>query len=336
MNYGGTILSLRVPDRHGTLGDVVLGFDVPDKYRTEAYRSDCPYFGAVIGRYANRIAQGRFELDGTTYQLSTNHGPDHLHGGHDGFDKQFWSGGPFGDENGSGLRYTYMSPDTEEGYPGRLTATVTYRLTNDNEVIIDYEAETTKATPVNLTQHTYFNLGGIGYGDVLTHRLQVDAKYFTPVDRSLIPTGELRSVAGTPFDFRTPTSIGARIESDNRQLTRAQGYDHNFVLRREGSSPTVVSRAARVSEPQSGRVMTVYTTEPGMQFYSGNSLNGTFVGKGGATYGSHSGFCLETQHFPDSPNHPNFPSTILRPGETYRSRTIFAFSTLPQLAGTDA
>lgn len=333
MNYGGTILSLRIPDAEGTLDDVVLGFDAPEKYQTEAYQANCPYFGAVIGRYANRIDDGCFQLDGRTYQLSTNHGSHHLHGGHNGFDKQFWSGGSFVDDRGPGLRYSYTSPGTEEGYPGRLTTTVTYRLTNDNKLIVDYEAESTRPTPVNLTQHTYFNLAGVGNGDVLNHRLTIDADHFTPVDSSLLPTGEVRSVGDTPLDFRSPTRIGVRIEADHPQIQRAQGYDHNFVLHRTSRPPTSLSRAARVAEPHSGRTMAVYTSEPGVQFYSGNSLTGTFTGKGGATYRSHSGLCLETQHFPDSPNHPNFPSTILHPEDVYRSRTVFAFSTLPASDG---
>ena len=329
MNYGGIILSLRVPDREGTLEDIVLGFDDYEKYRSDAYLSAAPYFGAIIGRYANRINRGCFQLDGTTHQLSTNQGPNHLHGGRDGFDKQLWSADPFEDEQGSGIRYAYTSPDTEEGYPGRLAVAVTYRLTNDNDVIVTYGAETTKATPVNLTQHSYFNLAGAAAEDVLDHRLSIAADSFTPVDSSLIPTGEIRSVNGTPFDFRTPTRIGARINANAPQLKYARGYDHNFVLNREGAgSNSSLHTAARAYEPQSGRVMTVSTTEPGLQFYSGNFLDGTLDGKNGGAYEKHSGFCLETQHFPDSPNHPGFPSTILHPGETYQSRTVFSFSTV--------
>lgn len=330
MNYGGIILSLRVPDREGTFEDIVLGFDSYEKYRSDPYLSASPYFGAIIGRYANRIEGGRFELNGKTYQLATNDGPNHLHGGSVGFDKRFWSGRTFVDEHGAGIRYTYVSPDGEEGYPGRLDASVTYRLTNDDELIVAYEATTTEATPVNLTQHTYFNLAGHDAGDVLDHRVMIAADHFTPIDSSFIPTGEIRSVADTPFDFRTPTPIGARIDADNSQLQHGRGYDHNFVLNREDAGKDGLALAARVYEPESGRVLTVRTTEPGLQFYSGNFLSGNLVGKGGAVYRHRAGFCLETQHFPDSPNHPSFPSTILRPGDTYRSRTIFSFSTRPR------
>lgn len=328
MNYGGTILSLRAPGRNGNFEDVVLGFDALEKYTSEQYREANPYFGAIIGRYGNRIDEGRFRLGGETYQLATNNGPNHLHGGTEGFDQKFWEGRPFVNENGVGVVFSYTSPDGEEGYPGQLDVKVTYTLTGDNELAIDYEATTTEATPVNLTQHTYFNLAGEGSGERITdHRLMINAEAFTPVDSTLIPTGALRRVAGTPFDFREPTAIGARIEAENRQLRRAGGYDHNFVLKKEEGGEGELTLAARVFEPESGREMSVYTTEPGLQFYSGNFLQGRLTGKSGVAYERRSGFALETQHFPNSPNEPDFPSTILRPGETYRSHTVYAFDT---------
>lgn len=322
MNYGGIILSLRVPDRNGSFDDIVLGFETAAKYVEQS-----PYFGAIIGRYGNRIEGGEFELNGKTYTLATNNGPNHLHGGTRGFDKRFWEGKSFVDEHGVGITFSYTSPDGEEGYPGTLDTKVTYRLTDDNELIVSYEATTTEATPVNLTQHSYFNLGGHGSGDVLDHELMIDANRFTPVDSTLIPTGERRRVEGTPFDFTSPTPIGARIEAENRQIEFGQGYDHNFILNRDDASKDSLALAARVYDPESGRVMTVHTTEPGLQFYSGNFLDGSLTGKDGVTYERRSGFCLETQHFPNSPNEPSFPSTILRPGETYLSRTIFTFDT---------
>lgn len=315
--YGGTIVSLRTPDRNGRLDDIVLGFD-----RLESYAKESPYFGAIIGRYGNRIARGRFTLDGETYALATNDGPNHLHGGRRGFDKVVWRGEPFEDDTSVGVVFTYRSADGEEGYPGNLDVKVTYTLTDSNRLVFDYEARTDKATPVNLTQHSYFNLKGAGSGDVLGHVLTIAASAYTPVDSTLIPTGEVRPVAGTPFDFRTPTPIGARIDADDVQLRNGRGYDHNFMLDRSGPGLTL---AARVLEPTTGRTLEVYTTEPGVQFYSGNFLDGTITGKGGKVYGHRSGFCLETQHFPDSPNQPSFPSTILRPGEVYRSRTVLVF-----------
>ena len=320
IDYGGIIVSLRVPDREGEMEDVALGYDaLPD------YLEENPYFGAIIGRYGNRIAGGQFTLDGETYQLATNNGPNHLHGGVQGFDKVVWDAEPFEDERGVGLVFTYTSPAGEEGYPGTLTTTVTYLLTDEDELVFDYEATTDAATPVNLTQHSYFNLAGHDAGDVLDHRLMINADAFTPVDATLIPTGELRPVEGTPFDFREPTAIGARIEADDEQVRFGLGYDHNFVLRRENADADSLVLAARVTEPTSGRVMEVYTTEPGIQFYSGNFLDGTLTGKDGVVYEQRSGFCLETQHFPDSPNQPDFPSTTLRPGETYHTRTVYAF-----------
>lgn len=319
--YGGIIVSLRVPDKDGQLEDIVLGYDA-----LAGYLDETPYFGAIIGRYGNRIAKAQFTLDGETYQLAANNGPNHLHGGVKGFDKVVWQAEPFKNETGVGLAFTYTSPDGEEGYPGTLNAKVTYTLTDDDELIFDYEATTDKATPVNLTQHTYFNLAGNGEGDILDHALMIHADAFTPVDATLIPTGELRPVDGTPFDFRQPTPIGARIDEDTEQIRFGPGYDHNFVLKREDAAADSLVLAARVTEPKSGRVMEVYTTEPGLQFYSGNFLDGSITGKNGVVYAHRTGFCLETQHFPDSPNKPDFPSTILRPGETYRSRTIYKFS----------
>jgi aldose 1-epimerase len=319
ITYGGIILSLRVPDRNGALGDVVLGYDTLDGYLKAS-----PYFGAIIGRYGNRIARGTFTLDGRKHSLATNDGPNALHGGVKGFDKVVWQAESFENEKGVGVVFSYTSPDGEEGYPGTLRATVTYTLTDRNELSFDYHAVADKATPVNLTQHTYFNLAGAGAGDVLAHELTLNASRFTPVDRTLIPTGEVRSVEGTPFDFRTPTAIGARIDADDEQIRFGGGYDHNYVLDREGGQGLVL--AARVREPGSGRVMDVSTTEPGLQFYSGNFLDGSITGKGGHVYRRRAGFCLETQHYPDSPNQPGFPSSILRPGQEYRSRTVYAFS----------
>ena len=320
-NYGGIILSLLVPDREGGLEDVVLGFDDLD-----GYLSGHPYFGAIIGRYGNRIAGGRFTLDGQTHELARNNGPNHLHGGVRGFDKVVWTGEPFQNEDGVGVVFTYTSPDGEEGYPGTLQTQVTYTLTDDNELIVDYLATTDRATPVNLTQHSYFNLAGHDSGEILDHVVMIDADEFTPVDSTLIPTGEFRSVEGTPFDFREPTPIGERIETDDQQIRFGPGYDHNFVLRRDGPVAEPVL-AARVVEPTSGRVMEILTTEPGLQFYSGNFLDGTLTGKGGVVYEHRTGFAMETQHFPDSPNEDAFPSTIVRPGEEYTSRTIYRFST---------
>jgi aldose 1-epimerase len=315
VTYGGIILSLRTPDRDGRLGDIVLGYDSLDGYLRET-----PYFGAIIGRYGNRIAGGRFTLDGRTYALATNNGPNHLHGGVRGFDKVVWAGEPLETDSAVGVVFTYTSPDGEEGYPGTLHARVSYTLTDDARLIIEYVATTDQATPVNLTQHAYFNLAGAG--DILGHELMIAAGRYTPVDSTLIPTGELASVEGTPFDFRTPTAIGARIGADHVQLKNGLGYDHSFVLDRDDPG---LMHAARVVEPTSGRTLDVWTTEPGLQFYSGNFLDGSITGKGGQVYAHRTGFCLETQHFPDSPNQPAFPSTILRPGEEYRSRTVFGF-----------
>jgi aldose 1-epimerase len=319
--YGAAIVSLRIPDRNGVEDDVVLGFDSLD-----GYISRNAYFGVVVGRYGNRIAHGRFTLDGRTYALATNNGPNHLHGGVKGFDKALWSAEPFERDGAAGVAYTHVSPDGDEGYPGTLSVRVTYTVSATNELKVDYEATTDKATPVNLTQHSYFNLAGDRSTDVLGHEMTLDADRYTPVDDTLIPTGELAPVEGTPFDFRRPMLIGARIDGSHPQLRIAKGYDHDFVLTGWMPGPNrLPRRAARVVEPTSGRTMEVSTTEPGVQFYSGNFLDGSITGKSGRAYGRRHGFCLETQHFPDSPNHPNFPSTILRPGETYRSTTVFAF-----------
>jgi aldose 1-epimerase len=317
--YGAIIVSIRTPDRTGQLDDVVLGYDSHDEY----VRRNPRFFGAVVGRVANRIAGGTFELDGRRYQLATNNGPNHLHGGIKGFDKVAWITDPGAD--GRSVTFTRTSPDGEEGYPGTLAVSVTYTVTDRNELIVDYKATTDAATPINLTQHTSFNLTG-ARRDILAHEISIDADRYTPIGDGLIPTGELAPVAGTPLDFRKPTAIGARIGDEHLQLQRGRGYDHNFVL---NGTPAGVGRglirAARVIEPVTGRTLEVATTEPGMQFYSGNFLDGSLTGKSGIAYQCRWGFCLETQHFPDSPNHSNFPSTILRPGEEYRSQTVFTF-----------
>ena len=316
ITYGAIITAIRTLDRSGRLADIVLGFDSLEGYLTRSR-----YFGAVVGRYGNRIAKGRFTIDGRTFQLATNNGPNHLHGGVRGFDKVVWKAEPFSGGGSAGVALTYTSRDGEEGYPGTLHARVTYTLTERDELVVEYEATTDKATPINLTQHSYFNLAGEGSGDVLRHQLTINADRFTPVDETLIPTGEIASVAGTPFDFRTATAIGARIDNDDEQLRSGAGYDHNYVL----NGGPGLRLAARVVEPTRGRTLEVATTEPGVQFYAGNRLDRSAVGKGGHAYGKRTGFCLETQHFPDSPNHPNFPSAILRPGATYSSKTVFTF-----------
>ena len=318
ITYGGIIVSLRTPDRDGHMDDIVLGHDDVDGYVRSA-----SYFGAIIGRYGNRIARGRFTLDGVDYQLVQNDGRNHLHGGARGFDKVVWSAEPFAEHGARGLRLRYRSADGEQGYPGSMTAHVTYTLTDDNELVVDYEGTATRPTPVNLTQHTYWNLAGRAADDVLAHQLTIDASHFTPVDAELIPTGALASVAGTAFDFRTPLSIGARIDGGDEQLRHAGGYDHNFVLNR---SDDALSHAARLFEPTTGRVLDIHTTEPGLQFYSGNFLDGRIRGKAGRVYRHRGGLCLETQHFPDSPNQPHFPPVVLRPGSEYRSSTVYAFS----------
>jgi aldose 1-epimerase len=317
LDYGGVILSLRTPDRTGVLGDIVLGFD-----SLGGYLASSPYFGALVGRYANRIARGQFTLDGATYRLAVNNGRNALHGGLRGFDKVMWQAESKQDSSGVGLMLRYTSKDGEEGYPGTLRVQVTYTLTDRDELAIDYLATTDQATPVNLTQHSYFNLGGDGSGDVLGHLLSIDADRFIPIDTTLIPTGALGSVGGTPFDFRQSVAIGSHIDDADPQLKNAGGYDHSFVIDRSG--PGLV-HAARVVEPKSGRTLDVATTEPGLQFYTGNFLDGTITGKGGHVYRHRNGFCLETQHFPDSPNQAAFPSTVLRPGTEYRSRTVCTF-----------
>jgi aldose 1-epimerase len=317
INYGGIIVSLKTKDRTGKLGDVVLGYD-----DLAGYLKQSPYFGAIVGRYGNRIAKGQFTIDGKTYTLAKNNGPNHLHGGIRGFDKVVWKAEPFQKADTVGLVLTHTSPDGDEGYPGTLQARVTYTLNNQDELRVDYHATTDKPTHVNLTQHTYFNLAGDGTRDILGHELSIAADRYTPVDDTLIPTGELAPVQGTPFDFRKPTAIGARIDQPHEQLKFGRGYDHNWVLNRKGSQPGF---AARAVEPRSGRTLEVATTEPGVQFYTGNFLDGTIKGKGGQVYNQRAGFCLETQHFPDSPNKPNFPSSILEPGKEYRTTTVFTF-----------
>lgn len=316
LDYGGIITSIKVPDRRGTLGDVVLGYG-----SLEGYVENPSYMGALVGRYANRIGKAQFTLDGTTYTLAVNNGENSLHGGRKGFDKAVWKATPFERPGQVGVTLTHTSPDGDEGYPGALSLHVTYTLNVSNELTLDYSATTDKATVLNLTHHDYFNLAGEGSGDVLGHRVQLFAKRFTPVDTNLIPSGTAADVAGTPFDFRKPTRLGTRIRSDDPQLKLAGGYDHNFVIDHEGKALAV---AARVEEPNSGRVLEVRTTEPGVQFYTANWLD--VVGKDGHAYQRNHAFCLETQHFPDSPNKPSFPTTTLRPGQTFHSTTVYAFS----------
>ena len=317
-NYGGIVTSILAPGKDGAFEDVALGFPT-----LEGYLGEHPYFGAIVGRYGNRIAKGKFTLDGEEYTLAVNNGPNALHGGIEGFDDRVWAAREMRDENAVGLRLHYVSEAGEEGYPGALDTTVTYWLTSDNAIKIHYEATTDAPTPVNLTNHSYFNLAGQGDGDILGHVMMLNADRFLPVDETLIPTGERRPVEGTPFDFTTPKPIGRDIDADNQQMEYGGGYDHCFVLKSQDGS---LALAARVTEPTTGRVMEVYTTEPGVQFYTGNFLDGTLTGKGGKVYKHRFGFCLETQHFPDSPNQPDFPGTILRPGETYRSTTVYKFS----------
>jgi len=319
LSYGGIIQSLQAPDRRGHKANVVLGFD-----NLQDYVDKSPYFGAIIGRYANRIAKGTFTLDGTTYRLPVNDGPNTLHGGTKGFDKIVWTATTFTTPKTAGVVLRHTSPDGDMGFPGKLTTQVTYTLDQKNQLRMDYRATTDAPTVINLTNHAYFNLAGEGSGDIYDHRLKIWAKSYTPVDKTLIPTGEIAKVAGTPFDFRRSTAIGDRIREDDQQLIYGLGYDHNWVLDR--SSGTGLQRAARARDPQSGRILTVSTTEPGLQFYSGNFLDSTLVGTSGRMYRQGDAFTLETQHYPDSPNQPNFPSTVLRPGEEFRSSTIYGFS----------
>ena len=317
MNYGGIIQAIRVPDRKGNFADIVLGHDT-----AEGYMPNPPYIGAIVGRYANRIANGTFTLDGKTYNLPKNDGPNTLHGGTTRtFDKVMWESQPLKDKNG--VLFEFLSKDGDNGFPGNLKMKVSYVLTDSNELIIDYEATTDKATPINVSQHSYFNLKGEGNGDILDHEVMINADRFTPVDKNLIPTGELRPVKGTPLDFTKPTRIGTRIDDNYDQLVLGHGYDHNFVINRKGAGMTL---AARVSDPTTGRVLEVSTTQPAVQFYTGNFLDGTVTGKEGHVYKRRFGFCLETQHYPDSPNHPDFPNTILKPGETFHQETVFKFS----------
>ncbi|HEV1993205.1 MAG TPA: aldose epimerase family protein [Candidatus Acidoferrum sp.] len=319
-NYGGAVVSLKVPDRNGKLADVVLGYDNAD-----GYVADKSFFGALIGRYGNRIGHAQFVLDGKTYTLAKNNGENSLHGGIKGFNKALWSAKTISTRGGQSVELSYLSKDGEEGFPGNLKVTVIYTLTNTNALKIEYSATTDKKTVVNLTNHSYFNLAGQGSGDILGHLLMIPADQFTPVDAGLIPTGELRDVAGTPFDFRKPMAIGARIDRDEEQLKLGGGYDHNFVLRPPMDRAEFL--AARVVEPTTGRVMEVWTTEPGVQFYTGNFLDGKTAGKGGVAYPHRSALCLETQHFPDSPNQPKFPSAVLKPGARYHTITTYKFST---------
>ena len=316
MTYGALVTEIHVPDRNGKFDDVALGFD-----NLDAYLKGHPYFGAIIGRVANRIAKGKFVLEGKAYNLATNNGPNSLHGGTKGFDKVVWKASTTPVASGVALNFTYVSKDGEEGYPGKLTASVTYTLTAQNELRIEYQAITDQATPVNLTNHSYFNLAGTKGVNIHDHLLEIMADHYTPVDDTLIPTGEIRSVQGTPLDFTKPTAIGARI---GELKGEPGGYDHNYVLRKGGAALPLV---ARVQEPTTGRVLEMFTTEPGLQFYSGNFLDGTLKGKKGVTYQKHFGFCLEAQHFPDSVNKPNFPTVILRPGHTYTQTTVYKFTT---------
>ena len=320
MTYGGIVVSLKVPDKNGKFGDVVLGYD-----NLDGYVANNPFFGVLVGRYGNRIAKGKFTLDGHEYTLALNNAPNNLHGGPIGFDKRVWKVAKADvSQDGPRLELTYLSKDGEEGFPGNLNITAIYTLTDDNGLRLDYTATTDKATLCNLTQHSYFNLAG--KGDVLNHLVFINADKLTPVDNTLIPTGELKPVAGTPFDFRTATAIGARINADDEQIKFGSGYDHNWVVNKPLGKLGLV---ARVTEPTTGRAMEVWSTEPGVQFYTGNFLDGSITGKGGWVYQKRNGFCFEPQHYPDSPNHPQFPSAELKPGQTYQNTIIYKFSVQP-------
>lgn len=316
-NYGGIVVSLKVPDNKGVFGDIVLGYDT-----LSGYEKDDNYFGALIGRYANRIAKGKFTLNDKEYNLAVNNGENHLHGGPKGFHKAIWKAKSYADEGGVNLELTYLSKDGEEAYPGNLSIKVVYILTENNELKINYSATTDKDTIINLTNHSYFNLAGAGAGSILNHQLQINADKFTPTDGGSIPTGELRTVKGTPMDFTIPAIIGARIEQADEQLILGKGYDHNWIINKTGNALTATAKAY---EPSSGRVLDVFTTEPGVQFYSGNFLN-NIKGKNGKVYQKREGFCLETQHFPDSPNKPDFPSTVLKANQQFSSTTVYKFS----------
>ncbi|MCF7802752.1 MAG: galactose mutarotase [Candidatus Marinimicrobia bacterium] len=319
-NYGGTLVSVKWADKNGEVEDVLLG------HRTlEGYLEDNPYFGGIIGRYANRIDEGQFALDGESYQLATNDGPNHLHGGDKGFDKVVWDAQTFQEADSVGVRLRYVSADGEENYPGEVTVEVTYSLNSNDELRLDYAATTDEKTIINLTSHPYWNLAGQGAEPVLDHIMMINADHFTPIDETLIPTGKIRSVEGTPFDFTEPTKIGKRIDADNQQIEYGNGYDHNWVLNQDEPGEMVL--ACRISEEESGRILEVMTTEPGLQFYSGNFLDGSITGKDGEMYEYREAVVVEAQHFPDSPNHPNFPSTVLNPGEEYSQTTIYKFIT---------
>lgn len=321
-NYGAIITSIIVPDRSGKMADVALGYDMVEAYMNAV---DRPYFGAIVGRYGNRIAKGAFTINGEKYSLALNNAPNHLHGGIIGFDKVVWDAKPVQTDGVNALELSYLAKDKEEGYPGNLQIKITYSLSKDNVLTVDYHATTDKATPVNLTQHSYFNLKGEGEGTILDHELMLNAKAYTPIDAGSIPTGEIAPVAGTPFDFTSSKPIGRDIAQENEQLKFGIGFDHNFVLDKAGNDGSM-TLAARVFEPSSGRTLEVQTTEPGIQFYCGNFLDGRLKGKAGNSYVHRGGFCLETQHYPDSPNQPSFPTTILKPGQTYKTKTTFKFS----------